>query len=264
MGSRDDVIMKSVLDVVMKTYVICLILFATAVTASADTIQLVTGNDYLPFTDQNLPGGGMITEIVDLAFKKVGYQAQIAFRPWKRGYEETKKGIFVATFPYIKTAERLRDFNYSQPINTVYTRVFVLNNSPFHELQDLTGRRICVPLGYGVSGSFGGMLKKGLFNAEANPVDLAGCLRMMLSGRKDFFIINEINGWTTIRETFNTTENFRTLDAVFNEETQHLIVSKTTADGERILKAFDRGLTQMKEDGTLQMIISRHLKDILE
>jgi ABC-type amino acid transport substrate-binding protein len=86
----------------------------------------------------------------------------------------------------------------------------------------------------------------------------------MLSGRKDFFIINEINGWTTIRETFNTTENFRTLDAVFNEETQHLIVSKTTADGERILKAFDRGLTQMKEDGTLQMIISRHLKDILE
>jgi ABC-type amino acid transport substrate-binding protein len=54
------------------------------------------------------------------------------------------------------------------------------------------------------------------------------------------------------------------LDAVFKDETQHLIVSKTAADGERILEAFDRGLDQLREDGTLQMIITRHLKDILE
>jgi polar amino acid transport system substrate-binding protein len=249
----------------MKTGVVYLILLCcmTAV-ASADTIHVVTGNNYPPFTDENLPGGGMITEIVTLAFKKAGYQAHIAFRPWKRGYEETKKGDFVATFPYIKTEDRAKDFHYSQPINTVYTRVFVVKDSPIHELQDLTGRRICVPVGYGVAEKFAEMLKQGLFNEEATPVDLVGCLRMMLSGRKDFFIINEISGWATIRETFNTTENFRTLDAIFKEETHHLIVSKTTTDGARLLKAFDRGLDQLREDGTLQMIIKRHLKDILE
>ena len=255
---------NSVMNGTMKTYVICLILFIMTTVASADTLQLVTGNNYPPFTDENLPSGGMITEIVDLVFKKVGYQPQIVFRPWKRGYAETKKGVFVATFPYIKTEERLQDFIYSQPINTVYTRVFVLKDAPIRELQDLTGRRICVPLGYGVSESLGGMLKKELFNAESNPVDLVGCLKMMLSGRKDFFIINEINGWTTIRETFHTTERFRTLDAVFKDETQHLIISKTTAGGERILQAFDRGLNQLREDGTLQLITARHLKDILE
>ena len=248
----------------MKTGVVYLILCCLTAAASADTIHVVTGNNYPPFTDENLPGGGMSTEIVELAFKKVGHQAHISFRPWKRGYEETKKGGFVATFPYIKTEERLKDFHYSQPITTVYTRVFVVKDSPIRELQDLTGRRICVPLGYGVSKRFDEMLKKGLFNAEATPVDLAGCLRMMLSGRKDFFIINEINGWAIIRETFNTTENFRTLNATFKEETHHLIVSKTTADGECMLKAFDRGLDQLREDGTLQMIITRHLQDILE
>ena len=248
----------------MKTGVVYLILCCMTAAASADAIHVVTGNDYPPFADKNLPGGGMITEIVDLAFKKVGYQAHIVYRPWKRGYEETKKGVFAATFPHIKTEERLKDFHYSQPINTVYTRVFVVKDSPIRELQDLTGRRICVPLGYGVSERVGERLKKELFNAEAPPVDLAGCLKMMLSGRKDFFIINEINGWTTIRETFNTTDHFRTLDVIFKEETHHLIVSKTTANGERILKAFDRGLDQLREDGTLQTIITRHLKDILE
>jgi polar amino acid transport system substrate-binding protein len=247
----------------MKTSVVYLILCCMTATALANTIHVVTGNNYPPFTDEGLPGGGMITEIVALAFQKAGYQAQIVFRPWKRGYEETKKGVFVATFPYIKTEERVKDFHYSQPINTVYTRVFVVKDSPIHALQDLTGRRICVPLGFGVSEKFADMLKQGLFNEEATPVDLVGCLRMMLSGRKDFFIVNEIVGWATIRETFNTTENFRTLDASFQEETHHLIVSKTTADGARLLQAFDRGLDQLREDGTLQMIIKRHLKDIL-
>jgi polar amino acid transport system substrate-binding protein len=247
-----------------KTGVIYLILCCMTVSASATTIHVVTGNHYPPFTDENLPGGGMITEIVEMAFKKVGYQAQIAFRPWKRGYEETKKGVFVATFPYIKTEERLKDFYYSQPITTVYTRVFVVKDSPIRELQDLTGRRICVPLGYGVAEKFHEMLKQGLFNAEATPVDLEGCLRMMLSGRKDFFIINEINGWATIRETFNTTEHFRTLDATFKEETHHLIVSKTTADGAHLIKTFERGLDQLREDGTLEIILKRHMKDLLE
>ena len=247
----------------MKTGLSYLILCCMIAAASSETIHVVTGNNYPPFTDENLPKGGMITEIVDLVFKKVGYQAHIVFRPWKRGYEETKKGVFVATFPHIKTEERLRDFHFSQPINTVYTRVFVVKDSPIRKLQDLTGRRICVPLGYGVSERVDETFKQEL-NAGATPVDLAGCLRMMLSGRKDFFIINEINGWATVRKTFNTTEHFRTLDVIFKEETHHLIVSKTSADGKRVLHAFDRGLNQLREDGTLQMIINRHLKDILK
>jgi polar amino acid transport system substrate-binding protein len=193
----------------------------------------------------------------------MGYQATVTFRPWKRGYEETKKGVFVGTFPYIKTEERLQEFLYSQPITTVYTRIFVTKESSIKRLEDLSGQRICIPLGYGVSKEFDELLRHNDFKHEINPVDLEGCLRMMLSGRKDFFIINEINGWTTIQNTFHTKEQFRALDTIFEEETHHLIVPKAHPDAEKVLEIFNKGLASMRHKGVLQEIIGKHLHGIL-
>ena len=248
----------------MRFVLLALIFCCVVSLAAAKTIPLVTGNDYAPFTDESLPQGGMVTEIVARAFQQMGYEPSIVFRPWKRGYEETKKGLFAATFPYIKTAERLQDFYYSEPINTVYTRIFVVKDSPIKQLEDLRGRRICVPLGYGVSKSLETILEKDTMNQEENPVDLSGCLKMMMLDRKDFFIINEINGWITIQKTFHTKENFRTLEPVFEEETHHLIFSKDYPDAESILKQFNQAIDTLRQQGTLQHIIDQHLKEILE
>jgi polar amino acid transport system substrate-binding protein len=247
----------------MQTLLIVLMLCCVAQAVSAHTVQLVTGNDYPPFTDETLQARGMITEIVELAFREVGYQADITFRPWKRGYEETKKGLFVGTFPYIKTEERLRDFHFSLPINTAYTRVFVKKDSPFTKLEDLKGKRICVPLGYGITSAIDNMLTHESIKQEGNPINLESCLRMMLSGRKDFFIINEIHGWMTIQNTFHTKEYFRTLDAVFEEISHHLIISKTYPDGEKILEQFNKGIERLKQKSVLNEIINKHLKEIL-
>jgi polar amino acid transport system substrate-binding protein len=244
--------------------ILSFILGGVTAVSSAETLNLVTGNNYPPFTDENLPQRGMATEIVALAFERVGYQTRITFRPWRRGYEETKKGLFAATFPYIKTDDRLKHFYYSQPINTVYTRIFVTKDSRIKRLQDLKGQRICIPLGYGVSKRFDDLFREPSTDREVNPVDLEGCLRMMVSGRKDFFIINEINGWMTIQKIFHSKDGFRTLDTEFEEESHHLIVSKHLPNGRALLYDFNRGLEKLKQDGILQRIIRRHLKGILD
>jgi len=248
----------------IQVIVFALMLSCFVHTASAKPIALVTGNNYLPFTDETLPQRGMITEIVDLVFKEIGYQPTITFRPWKRGYEETKKGLFAATFPYIKTDERLQQFYYSDPINTIYTRIFVTKDSSIKKFADLQGRRICIPLGYGITRAMDDMLRQDFVKQEGSPVNLSNCLKMMLSGRKDFFIINEIHGWMTIQNTFHTKESFRTLDIVFEELTHHLIISKAYPHGEEVLSQFNKGLEKLSKSGAIQEIIQRHLKDIIE
>ncbi len=70
-------------------------------TEAGQTVRLVTGDDYRPFTDQALPQGGMITEIVDHVFQKMGYQAEIEFHSWSRGYTLSEEGAFLGTFPYV-------------------------------------------------------------------------------------------------------------------------------------------------------------------
>ena len=188
----------------MKIYIIALILCSLSSSATANVVQLVTGNDYHPYTDQSLPNRGMVTEIVESAFKEVGYDPKIVFRPWKRAYAETKEGIFAGSFPYIKAEARLKDFYFSEPIHTMSIRVFVGTDSPIRELDDIQGKRICIPLGYAVSKKFREIIGNHIDQQEANPSDLASCLRMIRSGRKDFFIINEINGWMMIQKTFHT------------------------------------------------------------
>jgi hypothetical protein len=83
---------------------------------------------------------------------------------------------------------------------------------------------------------------------------------MIRSGRKDFFIINEINGWMMIQKTFHTKKYFRTLDHGFEQETHHLIVSKSYPDGDKVIADFNQGLQRLKEEGLLAAIIDRHLK----
>ncbi len=242
----------------MKTYFLTFILCLFATLAVARTIELVTGNGYQPFTDESLPQGGMITEIVELAFQNVRYRPSVVFRPWKRGYEETKQGIFAGTFPHIKSEERLKDFYFSNPIDTVYIRVFVAKDSPIQKMEDLRDKRICIPLGYEVSKRLGDTINYNLNQQEGRPIDLSGCLHMIQSGRKDFFIINEMHGWMTIQKIFHTKAKayFRTLksEKSTEKETHHLIVSKTHPDGKRIISDFNKGLKNIKEEGILEKI----------
>jgi polar amino acid transport system substrate-binding protein len=257
------VVLRMILRENMKLYGIVLILCGLSAAGFAETIQIVTGNGYYPFADEALPQGGMSTEIITRAFREVGYQPEIIFRPWKRGYEETRKGLFAATFPYIKTEERLQDFYYSDPIDSVYTRVFVRKDSSIQTLEDLEGKRICVPLGYGVAKKFESLIKTNKLRREGNPVELVHCLKMLQSSRKDFFVINEITAWITIQNTFHTRAYFRALDAVVAEESHHLMISKTYPDGEKILQRFNTGLKRLKDKNILPAVRGRHLKGIL-
>ncbi len=246
----------------MKSFLVVLALYCLTSIAAADVIRLVTGNDYQPYTDESLPKRGMVTEIVELAFQAMGYESHIVFRPWKRGYLQTKAGDFVGTFPYIKSEERLRDFYFSDPIHTMYIRIFVAKDSPIHRVSDLNNKRLCVPLGYAVSKHLSQLVQLNTDKKDVNPTDLVGCLRMIQAGRKDFFVINEINGWTTIQQTFNTKKHFRTLNILPEEETHHLIISKTYPGGKKIVSIFNQGLEKLRAKGILDRIINRHIEEV--
>ena len=245
-------------------YLIILLLTLTSGISSAKTIALVTGNDYPPFTGEDLPNGGMITEIVTSVFSRIGVQTEVSFRPWKRGLAETKDGKFCSTFPYIKTEQRKNDFYFSAPLHILQTRIFIAKDSPINNLQDLKQKRICIPLGFGVTKKFNEFLKENIIQEKENPVDLVGCLKMILSGRKDFFVLNETNGWMTIQNTYKSRELFRTLDTIVEQETEHLIISKTYPNGADIMAKFNTGLKELREAKILQEIMDRHLKEILK
>ncbi len=67
-----------------------------------------------------------------------------------------------------------------------------------------------------------------------------------------------------IQKIFHDKKHFRTLETVLEEETHHLIVSKTYPGGKRIILDFNNGLKKLKEKGVLAEIMNRHLKDVTD
>ena len=131
------------------------ILFFTfgIVNTSADTIKLVTG-EFLPYSGKKLSNGGMTTEIIVKAFKEIGKETDITFRPWKRGFIATKDHKYFGTFPYIKDEERKNNFLFSDPIYAAKSYFFGLSDSDikYEKDEDLRGLTLCLPLGYSKKG----------------------------------------------------------------------------------------------------------------
>lgn len=152
---------------------------------SVAEIKLVTG-EYLPYTSQNADGGGITTKLVKSIFKTINSATTIEFRPWGRGYAETTKGVYAATFPYLKTEDRQKEFYYSDPIVHWKSNIYIMNGSILTE-KDLIGRIECLPFHYAAIGSVEKLFQAGKIKRE-RPAKIENCWNMLLRNRVHFFV----------------------------------------------------------------------------
>lgn len=228
-------------------------------TEAGQSVRLVTGNDYKPFTDQTLPQGGMITEIVDQVFQKMGHQAEIEFHSWNRGYNMSEKGAFLGTFPYVKTPERMESFYFSDPIYIITTLFFTRNDADvsFVHPRDLKGLTVCKPLGYHLR-DIQDFLDEGLIVVR-RPNTMESCFRMLRRGRVSLVPINEHVGWEVARQIADGEDIFRVLEKPLLETGLHFIVTRKNPQAQNIVERFNAILGQMRDESSLDAIIARHI-----
>jgi len=235
---------------------------AWAAPASAHDHTLVTGTNYPPFTGPELPNGGLVTEIVNRVFSEIDPQRgfKVEFAPWTRGYQLSKEGQYLGTFPYIRTAEREELFHYSDPIVTGRERFFVRAGSGlvFTKNEDLFGKRICSPRGYDKT--------RFLEFVEANwividePTDLVDCFRLLAAGRTGLVpIIEEVGLYTVAQAPELDMDQFRILPRTLRTSTLHLIISKAIPGGETVISEFNAELAELRKAGVIEEIKARHL-----
>ncbi len=118
--------------------------------ARAETVALTTGQDDPPFTDSTRPDGGIATRLVLAVFHEMGYETKLDWLPWRRGYSLTKTGVYQASFPYLKTPERERDFIFSDVVfsdpSYLWTRAG--DSLSAEDPDGFKGKTICAPQGY--------------------------------------------------------------------------------------------------------------------
>lgn len=220
--------------------------------------ELVTGPGFAPFTGEDLPQGGWMSDLVQRAFKAAGRGYELRFVPWKRGYDGVMSGRFIATFPFARTPERERDALFSDPLIQVRQFVYLSTHTrmSFAGPEDFRGRVVCAPLGFGLPEELEAMIRRGELRRDT-PSDLTACVRMVATGRADAFVLDEYTGSTAIINA-GVINDIRVAERPYGTLTLHLMVGRTTPDAPAIIARFNDGLKALRDSGVYDELLARH------
>ena len=155
-----------------------------------DYLNLVTGNDYPPYSDERLPEGGIFTAKVKQILNKLNIKYKIEFMPWARGYELVKKGTFSATFPYTFTEERNKEVLYLKK-SILSTKIFIYTHIKYKNkksIDDFNGLVFCAPNGYYIEESIQNKINKEEIKLQKQ-FDAKSCLISIINSDADFMIL---------------------------------------------------------------------------
>ncbi len=231
----------------------------TALEEELPVIKLVS-TEYPPLTGEDLPNGGMLTDIVNRTFLEMGYSVTIAYREVENALKATQKGDFTAAFPYARSLDTKNSFHASHALYSLDVAWFAAQDFPrtsatFQELEDF---RCCQPLDYSLY-TIQPMLEKYALWCTKRTETLQDCFEMVQAGEVDLIPVNPGMGWQTISQAFGTREGFRTLDAPVTSYSLHLMVAKTVPEGLPLLFKFNKTLRELETQGVIEEIQTRHL-----
>jgi len=230
--------------------------------AHAEPVKLVTGNDYKPFTDAELNGGGLVTTLVEAAYDVAGKETTVSFTSWKRAEHKVLNGEARATFPHVKTKPRLKKFAYSDPIfvNDVVPVVKPKNADSYTGLAALKGGHTCMPFEW----SFGHEKLDQWAGTDKlkveRPDSMTTCYKLLDAGRVDFIVADAPTVPFDAREVLGSADKVHREAFTLTRGKLHVMFDKDASNAEAKVAAFNEALTQLKESGRYDEIVHDYLE----
>ena len=217
-------------------------------------IPIVTEN-YPPYEMHEPVNGqrGFDYEVLQEAFTRMGYRAEIQFLPWRRALNYARRGDVAGILTCAYRADREEFLNFSDPISQFtsgfYTRVDHQGIKPML-LTDVLGQK---------TGSVGGYESLAeLKDIGADPMaapDTASGIRMLKAGRFDYLYLGRETTDFLIRE-MNMEKAFRFYP--IKEAPFYMCFSRNYRGTEKLVPLFNQALAAMRKDGTYRAIHAQY------
>lgn len=221
-------------------------------------IRIATG-EWPPYTSKNLNGDGIACKLISEAFAAVGVKVAFVFYPWNRSLELTRRGGIEATATWFESPDRRADFHLSDPLFDSKFLLYYLKDTPisWQTVDDLSGLKIGATIGYFYGEAFARAEKTRqitIIRASSDETNLKNLLR----GRLDAFPLDQ-----RVAE-FMFANDLPAADAArigsnaiaVHSRPQHLLVSRKAANGEALIRLFNRGLSTIRGNGTYERIVN--------
>lgn len=253
---------------------------APVTTQPTRSLRIATATNYRPFSDEDLPGGGMITRMVDRSMQ-LGNPDQaynISFvNDWGSHFELAELGALDMVFPWFKpdcdrienlgpeSAYRCTNFNHSDAFYEILVDFYTLNGSEYANATthaDLFGARVCRPEAWF------------LFDMEAvelvepnitlvQPVSQQDCVELLRNGEVDVMTYDTLPAEEDIRQA-GMVDQVTSLDALRGAVTSHIFVAKNNAFANEALPIINAGLEELRLSGEWFTIVRESIQETVE
>ncbi|WP_282076753.1 transporter substrate-binding domain-containing protein [Epibacterium ulvae] len=239
-------------------------------------INLLTADDFAPFTGKTLHNGGMMTDILNAAMEQADPEDGFAIH-WVdlwTSHEEPllSNALLDAGFPWYQpdcannaTHQRCRNFLFSDPMFEVLVLMFTPKDRPisFEKDEDLLGKTFCRPQGY----------ERYLFDQDGRnwlregkvkliqPLTPTECYEMVLAGEADAVVMNEFTGRAQLKE-IGLDAQFDVVPQPISIQALHVIIHKSHPEAEQLLTMMNAALRKIRDNGTYQSIVEDHMARI--
>ncbi|MEM9043764.1 MAG: transporter substrate-binding domain-containing protein [Pseudomonadota bacterium] len=243
-----------------------------------DQIRFLTGSDFAPFTEEELPEGGMITDLVRRTMMAANddQSYKISFvNDWSSHLNILlPDGAFDMGFPWYKPDCRLlnrlspamqrrcTDFDFSEPFFEVPVGYYAKLGGravPAKRYADLVGMVICRPKGYFTFD----LEQQGLVSPNViliTPRTPGECFEALTEEKADIVAINKLVAAEEIT-ALGVEEMVVELPDLGTVQTLHVLTPKSNPLSKNYIVMVNRGLDKLKRSGEWFQVVSKHLSE---
>ncbi|MFT5697730.1 MAG: polar amino acid transport system substrate-binding protein [Desulforhopalus sp.] len=250
----------------LKIVLIFLLMIVLASTGVAEENVKFASLEWEPYVGPEMRNNGYVAEIVVEAFRRVDYKTEIIFFPWARAVKMAESGELDGVFPEYYDESRKEQFVFSDPFPGgpvgLYKRkesgvAYSINpqinqTEAFRGLQD---SMFGVVRGYINTAEFDAaafLKKEEVISDELN-------LKKLYNRRIDYIFIDKFVAEHLIKHKFPSYEaDLEFMHPALEVRLLYIAFSKQAEDYQNKLKAFNSGLQQITQDGTLARIMNQH------
>lgn len=223
--------------------------------AVAETVTIAAEDDWAPYSsvkaDKSGPEG-LSPDLVRAAFKTQGVDVVFLAVPFARCLQYAKTGRALACFnATIIDSNRDVYHWHPTPLFEEELAIFGPQSAPDTPVtvKDLEGRNLGVTIGYTYPTEIMENKKIRKFSATSDH----NLLQMLAAKRVDYILINTMPGYMRIYQDPQLKGRIKKV-GVISLDGFWLGFSKADKNGQRLAETFEKGLRQIKADGTYQKI----------
>ena len=229
-----------------------------------ETVRLAVG-EWQPYITEKVEGKGLLSQIVSAAYKEVGVKVEYHFFSWKRAMFYVEKGSYDGSIGWVKSTEREKRVDYSDPIGETASVFFHLKTLPFHwdDSDDLQGYDISATYGYYELEKLRGLVEPGKdYRIQSHNTELDS-LKLLLNKRVDLFLCSRAVGLSLLRSNFTPAQAAQVTyhPQPFFTENVHAIFNKQSAKSQRLKELLNTGLQVIRDNGKFDALIKNYIEN---